>query len=417
MQENSKKVYKYGVCVEDFNNEHWEFIRNLSKREYENGGWSNNNVRGWYKCRHCGEFMNKQKGNFKIQFFICPTNKCNGVKYGTRGVVLKGINDLATTHPHLTKYLVDKKDAYKYSANSGQKVKVKCIECGDIKETKLCNLTRYGAGCPVCSDGFSYPEKFVGGLLKQLGVDFKTQYSIDGRTRYDFYLPFYNCVIETHGMQHYKWGFEGIGGRTLEEEQENDRYKEKLAEENGIKHYIIIDSRESNLIWMKNSVLNTELPILLQFEECSIDWISVAINCEKSMVKEICDYFNTYGGNACNIGELFGISYLTANRYLTRGTELGWCNYTKELKRQLMCNSNKGKKTQGANIKTGELVKFNSAYEASRWLIENGITTNKHAYTSISSCCNKERKSAYGYVWSYIDEEEINNQFQANQNT
>ena len=53
---------------------------------------------------------------------------------------------------------------------------------------------------------------------------------------YDFYIPELEAIIEVHGSQHYGQGFEKVGGRTLEEEQINDRLKEDLAKQNGIKH-------------------------------------------------------------------------------------------------------------------------------------------------------------------------------------
>ena len=50
--------------------------------------------------------------------------------------------------------------------------------------------------------------------------------------KYDFYFD--GIICETHGLQHYEHGFQCNGARTLEEEQLNDTYKEKVAKENGI---------------------------------------------------------------------------------------------------------------------------------------------------------------------------------------
>ena len=38
-------------------------------------------------------------------------------------------NCIATIKPELAKYFVNKMDAYKYSINSGKRVKCKCINC------------------------------------------------------------------------------------------------------------------------------------------------------------------------------------------------------------------------------------------------------------------------------------------------
>lgn len=53
-----------------------------------------------------------------------------------------------------------------------------------------------------------------------------------------------------------------------------------------------------------------------------------------------------------------------------------------------------------------KLIKsFSSTREASKYLIENCITTSKENGVSahISQVCNNQRSSAYGYYWKYID--------------
>ena len=67
-----------------------------------------------------------------------------------------------------------------------------------------------------------------------------------GVRRYDFYVPSLNAIIEVHGAQHYEQGFDSIGGRSFEEERANDILKEKLAIDNGIKHYIVINALSSS---------------------------------------------------------------------------------------------------------------------------------------------------------------------------
>lgn len=77
--------------------------------------------------------------------------------------------------------------------------------------------------------------------------------------RYDFYLPDHNIIIETHGEQHYDDKFISYGGRTLKEEQENDKYKEQIARDNGVKHYIVIGCRYSDNKWIKENILKSDL--------------------------------------------------------------------------------------------------------------------------------------------------------------
>lgn len=62
---------------------------------------------------------------------------------------------------------------------------------------------------------------------------------------------------------------------------------------------------------------------------------------------------------------------------------------------------------KGVNKETGEILKFNSASEAQRHF-------GKGRTGSISTCCRGKQKSAYGYIWSYIDDvEETGNKTQS----
>lgn len=132
----------------------------------------------------------------------------------------------------------------------------------------------------------SYPERFISSLLKTLGVDYareqtfdwSTTNNVDGRKtarRYDFYVPALSAIIEVHGAQHYEGGFEALGGRTLQEEQENDCYKEQLAKENGIKHYIVIDASNSSPQYLEKSIVSNPEFISL-FNITSVNWKQVS---------------------------------------------------------------------------------------------------------------------------------------------
>lgn len=51
---------------------------------------------------------------------------------------------------------------------------------------------------------------------------------------------------------------------------------------------------------------------------------------------------------------------------------------------------------------TGEIIKkFESLVEASKWLFDNNITSNKNCSSRISKICLGKGKIAYGYKWSY----------------
>lgn len=225
----------------------------------------------------------------------------------------------------------------KISYCSGEKIWIKCPICGNEKFISPAKFINEGLACPKCSDGISYPEKFMFSILEQLDIDFQTQLSkkdfkwCKGENydiRYDFYLVDYNCIVETHGSQHYKDKSEKSIFNSLREEQINDTFKENLAKQNGIINYISIDCRKSELEFIKNNILNSQLSNL--FDISKIDWTE----CEKyiniSLVKTACDLWNSRTekvNKIINISNEMKLCKNTITKYLKRGAINGWCNY------------------------------------------------------------------------------------------
>ena len=177
----------------------------------------------WYKyhCNKCGAELWKVESNIK---------KGSGCSCCSNQIVVKGINDIATTDNWMVKYFVNEDEIYKYTHGSGEVVLMKCPDCGYEKYDSIYNVFKYGFSCNKCSDGISYPEKVMFNFLQQLNIEFITQYSKTnakwvGKYKYDFYFELNgeSYIIETHGGQHYKKGFSNYGGRTLKEEQQNDK--------------------------------------------------------------------------------------------------------------------------------------------------------------------------------------------------
>ena len=239
-------------------------------------------------------------------------------------------NAIITTHPELVRYFVNKEDTYKYSYGSQEKVNIICPNCKHIKNMYISSLVKHGMSCPKCGDGISYPEKFMFSLLEQLLNDnFQVQLSKItfiwcDNYKYDFYITLINGIIETNGIQHYK---EFNRSQSLKEIQEKDKIKEQLAKDNGIKNYIVIDCRYSELEWIKNSILNSQLPKLLNFKEKDIDWLKCHECGLSSLVKEVCDLWNKGMDNVLLISNKLKLSKSTITRYLKQGVILGWCNY------------------------------------------------------------------------------------------
>lgn len=388
-------------------NEHFLFEKNQLVTDVKSGKllildqiYVKNDRKGYvYLCLNCGNKDVITEGNLKNR------NGCNVCCTAPRKA-LKGVNDIFTTHPEKVKWLANPDDGLSYTATSHKKVDWKCPNCNSILRNKMIsNVLRYGLTCSNCSDTISYPEKFVANILYQLQISFEsekvfewTKNKINKRfnKRYDFYLTDLNTIIEIHGMQHYKEAFSNIGGRSLKEERKNDQIKQELALQNGIKHYIVIDASYSDMEYIKNSILNSELPKLLDISQ--IDWTTAHEFACNTLVKVVCKMWQEDMKDIKEIAKQFGLSVSTVRLYLKKGNILNWCNYNP--KQELIKSArNNGKQTRKEVIRlTSEGVyidTFESLSEASK---QTGVTMQ-----NISKVCKGERKLAGGYMWRYLN--------------
>ena len=307
----------------EINLSRWEFVRFLTKEEKIKLGYYPSSSRGWYKCRNCGELKHIVVGDFKRYATVCD-NGCHG-KSAQPSKVIVGVDDLATTHPDLVHFFVDEKDAKKHRSRSNKKVELKCPHCGYKKQMTIDKLTSRGFSCPVCDDGFSYPERMLASLLLVLGVQYKSQFKFDNeKYRYDFYIPSLNMIIETHGRQHYEQ-HRRKGARTLEEEQENDRIKYEIAVANGIKHYVVIDCSDSTFSYIKQSIMSSVLKDILELDE--VDWEAISTKSESSMVVDVINYYKHNNKSISEIATHFGLAKNTVRNYVSRGLEIGLCKH------------------------------------------------------------------------------------------
>lgn len=266
--------------------------------------------------------------NDEYEFISTEYQLKNGLKCPLcqNQIIIKGINDIASKRPDMINYFVYKEDVYKYSPYSNKKTKIRCCSCGCEKEMVISNLFIQGFSCPKCGDGISFPEKFLYCVLNRLNCDViyqlsKTNFTWCENYKYDFYIPKFSLIIETHGIQHYK---ESNRGRSLIKEQENDSIKELLAKENGIEHYIVLDCRKSELEWIKKSIEDSELSKI--FSLSKIDWNECIKESSSSLVKRVSDLYNI-NMPIKDISEKLGICRETTRKYLKRGSSCGFCDY------------------------------------------------------------------------------------------
>lgn len=282
---------------------------------------SGGNVRTYsVKCVKCGYIADD-----KLESTLLKGGGC-GVCSKHISTIVKGINDIATTHPHLVKYFANIDDSTKITFASNKKVLMKCPDCGTEKYCTPNYLSASSFPCKMCGDGVSYPEKIMFNMLGQLEIDFISEYSPSwaGRSRYDFYIPSKNLIIEMDGAFHYIDN--DMSNTTKEEAMNLDNRKELLANKHGI-NVIRVDSRTSRIEYIKSKIKESEVIHTLDKTEDSIDWIECHRFACSSRVKEACDLWNSGIRSTNQIGDIMKVYQSTTCNYLKKGSMCGMCDY------------------------------------------------------------------------------------------
>lgn len=358
----------YKFCVGDIVDTHNSKIQIISYERMKN------NIKAYkYKCLKCGLIH-------KISEYDINKNVGCPVCCKDSRLIIDGVNDLWTTHPHIATLLSDKSIGNKVTHGTVKKYDFICPICNRKRKYSINAAVKAGyVPCQYCSDGFSYPEKFMATLLKQCNINYEPQivFEWSNKFRYDFYLNDFNMIIETHGMQHFNHtGFY----RTLDEEKANDDIKQCLALNNGIKNYVQLDCRFSTMQYIKESIYNNELLKILNIQYAKIDWELCDIFASGNLLKISCDLYNS-GETTDYISSKLNISKTTVYRYLSKGKKLGICK-DKELQKIIQFSL------------SGDLIKI--------W-DSQASATRMTKITNINSCLKGRYKTAGGYIWKYAD--------------
>ena len=254
----------------------------------------------------------------------------HGCPYCAGRTCLSDFNDMWTTAPEIAKLLVDPEYGYKYTKSSERKVYFRCPDCGDISFKRISNVYHQGLCCQKCSDGISYPNKFIRAFLNQLPIyNLYYEYYPDWARPY-FYDDYFEYndkryLIEADGEQHYK--NKVFFGKMLEERQKIDNNKTMLATENGF-ILIRIDCSKSTKEYMKNSICNSMLNDIFDLRD--IDWGLCDTISHKNIIKEVSFAYENTTKDMAKLREIFNLAQSTICSYLKIGYKCGWCGYTKE---------------------------------------------------------------------------------------
>ena len=153
----------------------------------------------WWKCNKCGYEWQARISNRAILNRACPC--CSNKK------VVKGINDLATTHPdiakewHTSKNGILTPDAVTHGC--GKKVWWICPLGHEYRATILHRTQENGTGCPICNSGrqTSFAEQAVFYYIKKIFPSTISRYTADflGKMELDIFIPELKLAIEYDG--------------------------------------------------------------------------------------------------------------------------------------------------------------------------------------------------------------------------
>jgi len=198
----------------------WNYAKNKTLLPEKVSFSSNESV--WWKCSRCEYEWEARISNRSFLKRGCPlcANK----------VVVKGVNDLCTTHPELAlEWDHDKNGKLspkEVTYGSGQKVWWICPQGHEFEATIL--HRSHGTNCPDCHSGrqTSFAEQATFYYVKKLYPDAISRFTADflGRMELDIYIPSIKYAIEYDGEAWHKKD-------TLKREQK----KYKLCKQQGIK--------------------------------------------------------------------------------------------------------------------------------------------------------------------------------------
>lgn len=265
------------------------------------------------------------------EFYATPNNilRGRGCPYCVGKKVLRGFNDILTTHPGIAELLINDSDKVSYTYGTYAKLKFKCKSCGKEYESRP-KYVKSLECCKYCKDGISYPEKFMISFFNQIKINYiyqltKTKFKWCNNYKYDFYFEHNNkrYIVEVNGIQHYEKAFTNQKSKTLIDNINNDADKKNLAK-NYVDEYIELDCRKSNYDFIVNSIKNSLLSELFEFND------DILKNCQSyalsSIMISVCKDYNA----GLSVGELvkrYNISLSSVNTYLHNGSIIGICDY------------------------------------------------------------------------------------------
>lgn len=203
------------------------------------------------KCNNCGFEFSRTPSCLYSSNVVCPL--CEKQKSSVGAI--RGVNDIWTTAPNVATLLLNKEDGYNHRLHSKTKLMFVCPDCNNSSPNLATNIFYRGMSCPYCSDGISYPNRFIRNILKLLNIKFISEYKIcNYNYSYDIYFQYMNkhYLIEMDGG--YGHGKRETPQYSIDEQIRIDKDKDSIAQKHGYT-MIRIDCDYLDVVDRKNYII------------------------------------------------------------------------------------------------------------------------------------------------------------------
>jgi hypothetical protein len=381
------------------------------------------NKKVWWKCHICGyEWQTtvvNRAGSLKRG---CP--KCSRIKASMNHSLTRAYhNNISKLYPNIAAEWHPTKNGNltpdKISYGSEKKVWWKCSWCKQEWECAVNKRTTRGCGCPNCSkSSTSFPEQAIFYYIKKYFSDSKNR-DLSNGFELDIFIPSKKVGIEYDGVRWHN------NANTLLK----DNKKDENCKINGIELFRLRDKKLKKTISAKiirindGNICDLQLAIQEILAYLSIKEVKIDILADMSKI------LGLYRRNLKKDSLLFKYPDIAAewhptkngelkpeNIYWSSGKKVWWkchiCGYewqatpnhrTRErmggysgCPKCAIKRINDKNKVKVINLDTG--VIYDSLTEAA-----NSCNGNK---STLCGCLNNKNKTAYGYHWTYVDNNE-----------
>lgn len=162
-----------------------------------------------------------------------------------------------------------------------------------------------------------------------------------------------------------------------------------------------MNCEQSNLNWIKKSILESDIPNVFMLSSKDIDWNECDEFATSNITKLVCDKYSSGTTSINDLCEIFHLSKGSIREKLNSGAKLGWCSYSaKDAITSAHRKSGKwvietmSKSVIQSDIYGNIISEYSSIQEAQRQL---GIS-------HIWDCIVGRRKTSGGYMWQYKED-------------